>query len=201
MPAITPKLKIKSVQYFGGKWVDIQLVGTTFDDAQAEAKKFEEKNHAIFIHAFNNQRVIEGQGGIAVEVLEDWKDNDSLDYMFVCLGGGGMSSGIGCYLKQMAPETKMIGFQPLGSPSMYQSMIQNEPIALDKIETFVDGAAIRTAGSIPYVIRSLTQNILSELGTEIYLIPQGLIATTMIEMYDQEAIILEPAGALSVAGL
>ena len=130
MPSITPKLKIKSVQRFGGEWLDIILTGTTFDDAVAEARKFQEKNNAVFIHAFDNLKVIQGQGGLAAEILEDWKDQQTLDYLFTCVGGGGLASGLVSYFRQMAPETKIYGFQPLGSPSMYNSLKTGKRVIL-----------------------------------------------------------------------
>ena len=109
MPSITPKLKIHSARNFGGEWLDIVLTGVTFDDAVSEANKFQKKTDAIFIHAFDNLNVIEGQGGVAVEILEDWQE-DNLDYVFTCCGGGGLCSGLASYLSQMSPETKLIGF-------------------------------------------------------------------------------------------
>ena len=102
MPSITPKLKIHSARNFGGEWLDIVLTGVTFDDAVAEANKFQKKTDAIFIHAFDNLNVIEGQGGVAVEILEDWQE-DNLHYVFTCCGGGGLCSGLACYLSQMSP--------------------------------------------------------------------------------------------------
>jgi threonine dehydratase len=103
MPATTPKLKINLVRHHGGEWLSIVLTGTTFDDAVTEARKFEQINNSVFIHAFDNIHVIEGQGGLAAEILEDWKSTETLDYVFACVGGGGLASGLGCYFKQMAP--------------------------------------------------------------------------------------------------
>lgn len=94
----------------------------------------------------------------------------------------------------MSPETKLIGFEPEGSPSMYNSLEENHPIVLKELDTFVDGASMKKAGSFPY-------HILKELNVQIELVSEGLVAKTMLEIYDEQAIILEPAGALSIAGL
>lgn len=130
MPATTPKIKINAVKHHGGEWLDIELIGTTFDDAMAAGLKFSEENNAVFIHAFDNLNVIEGQGGLAVEILEEWPSQQNLDYIFVTVGGGGLASGIGSYLQQMAPDINLIGFEPLGSPSMYNSLKEGKPIVL-----------------------------------------------------------------------
>ena len=109
MPENSPKLKVNSAKRFGGEWLDLRLTGVSFDDAVSEAFKFQQQTDAVFIHAFDNHHVIEGQGGVACEILEDWH-HDSLDYVFVCCGGGGLLSGMSCYLSQMSPETAVIGF-------------------------------------------------------------------------------------------
>lgn len=110
MPAVTPKLKINSVRHHGGEFLDLILIGTTFDDAVSEARKFQEKTNAVFLHAFDNIRVIEGQGGLAAEILEEWTSPEPFNYVFTCVGGGGLASGLSCYLSQMAPDVKVIGF-------------------------------------------------------------------------------------------
>jgi threonine dehydratase len=116
-----------------------------------EARKFQEKTNAVFLHAFDNLHVIEGQGGLAAEILEEWSLPEPFNYVFTCVGGGGLASGLACYLNQMAPDVKIIGFEPLGSPSMYNSLKAGEPIVLDSLETFVDGASMKNTGRIPFV--------------------------------------------------
>ncbi len=110
MPSITPALKLNSVKHHGGEWLDIILTGITFDDAVFEARKFQQKTNAVFIHAFDNINVIEGQGGLAAQILEDWTSSEPIDYVFTCVGGGGLASGLGCYFNQMCPDIKLIGF-------------------------------------------------------------------------------------------
>jgi threonine dehydratase len=127
------------------------LVGTTFDDAVSAAMKFRDEYNSVFIHAFDNIKVIEGQGGVAAELLEEWNSRVSIDYVFTCVGGGGLASGIGSYLAQMAPDVKLVGFEPLGSPSMYNSLKVGRPIVLDSLDTFVDGASMKKTGKIPFV--------------------------------------------------
>jgi threonine dehydratase len=126
-------------------------VGTTFDDAVSAAMKFRDETNSVFIHAFDNIKVIEGQGGVAAEILEEWNSPSSIDYVLTCVGGGGLASGIGSYLAQMAPDIKLIGFEPLGSPSMYNSLKAGHPIVLDSLDTFVDGASMKKTGKIPFV--------------------------------------------------
>lgn len=133
MPATTPKLKTNSVRHHGGEWLEIVLTGTTFDDAVAEARKYQEKTNAVFIHAFDNINVIEGQGGLAAEILEEWNFSEPLQYVFTCVGGGGLASGLGSYFTQMAPDVKLVGFEPVGSPSMFNSLKLGEPVVLDSL--------------------------------------------------------------------
>jgi threonine dehydratase len=152
MPSTTPKIKISNARRHGGEFLDIQLVGTTFDDAVTAGLKFSQDTNAVFLHAFNNIKVIEGQGGLAAEILEEWNHPNPINYVFTCVGGGGLASGIGCYFRQMAPDIDIIGFEPLGSPSMYNSLKAGKPIILDRIETFTDGASMAKTGNITFVL-------------------------------------------------
>jgi threonine dehydratase len=192
MPSTTPKQKVTQVKMFGKEYVAVVLTGDTFDDAYLEAINDSKMNNKLFIHPFDNNKIIEGQGTVAVEILEDLKDK--IDYLFVPIGGGGLASGVGTYFKKMSPSTKIIGVEPEGAPSMKESIKQNKVIALDKIDKFVDGAAVKRVGDLNF-------KICSEILEDIVLIPEGKVCSTIIKLYNEEAIVVEPAGALSISAL
>ena len=151
MPVKSPQIKVNSVRHWGRDYVTIYLVGNTFDEALTEARTYEKEHGSVFIHAFDNPLVVEGQGGIAVELLESWEEPNPIDYVICCVGGGGLMAGIASYLKQMSPLTKVVGAEPLGCPSMYESMKKGEIVPLTKIDTFVDGAAVGRSGMATFV--------------------------------------------------
>ncbi|SHJ38725.1 threonine ammonia-lyase IlvA [Flavobacterium haoranii] len=192
MPKTTPKQKIKQVQLFGKSFVEIILTGDTFDDAYASAKKDAEENRKTFIHPFDDEKVIAGQGTVAIEVLEQCKE--PIDYVFVPIGGGGLLSGVSTYLKTVSPNTKIIGVEPLGAPSMKTALEKGENIALESIDKFVDGAAVKQVGNLTY-------NISKNLVDDIILVPEGKVCSTILRLYNEEAMVVEPAGALSIAAL
>lgn len=193
MPITTPGQKVDKVKLFGGDYVQIELIGDTFDEAQAEALKETEELNKKFIHPFNDRATIAGQGTVGKEIYEQF-EGDQIDYILVPIGGGGISAGIGSYIKQVSPETKIIGFEPAGAPAMQQSIAQNQIIRLENIDPFVDGAAVQQIGDITF-------DICKEILDDIHLVPEGKICTYILDMYNQEAIVVEPAGALSLAGL
>ena len=192
MPSVTPQQKIKKVQLFGKNKVEVILVGDTFDDAYIEAKKDAEENNLAFVHPFNDERVIEGQGTVGLEILEDL--NEPIDYVFVGIGGGGLISGLGSYFKQISPNTKIIGIEPSGAPAMYESLKKGAVVTLDKIDNFVDGAAVRKVGS-------KTFNIVQYVVDDMVLVPEGKVCSTILQLYNEEGIVVEPAGALTIAAL
>ena len=192
MPSVTPQQKVKKVQLFGKDKVEVILIGDTFDDAYAEAKKDAEENNLAFVHPFNDERVIEGQGTVGLEILEDL--NEPIDYVFAGIGGGGLISGLGSYFKQISPNTKIIGIEPSGAPAMYESLKKGEIITLDKIDNFVDGAAVRKVGE-------KTFNIVQHVVDDIALVPEGKVCSTILQLYNEEGIVVEPAGALTIAAL
>jgi len=192
MPSTTPRQKVSQVELFGREYVEIILVGDTFDDSYVEAMKCSEKEKRTFIHPFDDEDVISGQGTVAVEVLHDC--DDTIDYLFASVGGGGLISGIGTYMKSISPLTKIIGVEPAGAPSMKTSCESGDVIALDKIDKFVDGAAVKKVGSKTF---SICQNLLDD----IVLVPEGKVCTTILDLYNENAIVAEPAGALPIAAL
>ena len=192
MPTTTPKQKIKQVQMFGKQFVDIVLQGDTYDQASAAAIKDCEENHKAYIHPFDDPLIIEGQATVALEILQEL--SCQLDYIFVPIGGGGLVSGVGSYFKQVSPNTKIIGVEPVGAPSMYEALKKGKVLTLDKIDKFVDGAAVQRVGDLPFEISK-------KVVDDIVLVPEGKICTKILELYNREAIVVEPAGALSIAAL
>ena len=191
MPIITPKQKVNQTKMFGEGNIEIKLVGDTFDDCAVAAKQFTEENGMTFIPPFDDLRIIEGQSTVAVEILADKPD---IDYVFVPVGGGGLCAGVGSYFKTFSPKTKIIGLEPEGAPSMYEALKAGHPVTLSHIESFVDGAAVKRVGDLTF---SICKDVLDDLG----LVPEGKICTTILKLYNEVAIVVEPAGALSIAAL
>ncbi|CAM4325437.1 L-threonine ammonia-lyase [Pedobacter westerhofensis] len=191
MPEITPRQKIKQTEMFGGNNIKIVLVGDTFDDCMREALIYTTTHQMVFIPPFDNAKIIEGQGTVGVEIFEDLPD---VDVVIMPIGGGGLASGVGSYLKHINPEIKLIGVEPEGAPSMNQALKNGSPVTLDYIDRFVDGAAVKRVGN-------LTFEYCSELLDQMLLIPEGKICTTILKLYNEDAIVVEPAGALAVAAL
>ncbi|MFU2015953.1 threonine ammonia-lyase IlvA [Peribacillus butanolivorans] len=192
MPATTPRQKVDQVQLFGRENIEIVLIGDTFDDAFANAMECCEKEDRCFIHPFNDEKVIAGQGTTAVEILNDCED--SIDYVFAAIGGGGLMAGVSSYFKSVSPKTKCIGVEPLGAASMEYAFKEGKSTELESIDTFVDGAAVKCVGQMTY-------QICKENLEDIVVVPEGKICTTILDLYNQHAIVAEPAGALSVAAL
>lgn len=191
MPIITPKQKVNQTKMFGEDNIEIKLVGDTYDDCAVAAKQFTEENGMTFIPPFDDLRIIEGQGTVAVEILAD---KPVIDYVFVPVGGGGLSAGVGSYFKTFSPKTKIIGLEPEGAPSMYEALKAGRPVTLSSIERFVDGAAVKRVGDLTF---SICKDVLDDMR----LVPEGKICTTILKLYNEDAIVVEPAGALSIAAL
>ncbi len=192
MPTTTPKQKIEQVRMFGREFIEIVITGDTFDAANSAAIQYAEENNKTFIPPYNDPKVMEGQGTIGLEILR--QTPAKLDYIFVPIGGGGLASGLGSYIKMMSPETKVIGVEPAGAPCMKEAIKNGGPIKLEKIDTFVDGAAVQKAGSMTY-------EVCKEVLDDIVVIPEGAICSTIIQMYNKSAIVVEPAGALATTAL
>ena len=191
VPATTPGQKVTRVKTLGKEWVDVVQTGDTFDDANAEALKFANENNIAFIPPFDDPKVIEGQGTVAIEILEEQPE---VDYLFLPIGGGGLAAGVTTWFKENKVATKIIGLEPEGAPAMYNSMQANEVLTLKTIDKFVDGAAVKRVGDYTFPV---CQKHLSE----VKLIPEGKVCSTILDLYNSEAIVVEPAGALSIAAL
>lgn len=192
MPVTTPKQKIEQVRMFGKEYIDIVLVGDTFDAANSAAIDYAKKSGKTFIPPFDDEKIIEGQGTIGYEILSQSKK--PLDYIFVPIGGGGLASGLGSYIRQMSPSTKIIGVEPAGAPCMKVAIETGEVVELEQIDKFIDGAAVKKAGYKTY-------EICKEVLDDIITVPEGAVCTTIIQLYNKSAIVVEPAGALSIAAL
>lgn len=192
MPTTTPKQKVNQVKFWGKDSVEIVLVGDTFDDASEKALECSRVENRTFIHPFDDFDVIAGQGTVAVELLNDCPEK--IDYLFGAIGGGGLMAGVGTYLKHFSPETRLIGVEPQGAPGMKESIFKGEVTSLGKIDPFVDGAAVKTVGS-------KTFNICKDIVDDIIVVPEGKVCTTLLSLYNENAIVVEPTGALSVAAL
>lgn len=191
MPIITPNQKISQTRMFGENFIEIRLVGDTFDDCSVAARQYTLENNLTFIPPFDDLRIIEGQGTVGVEILQDL---DKVDFVFIPVGGGGLSAGVGTYFKTFSPGTKIVGVEPEGAPSMYEALKAGHPVTLDSIDRFVDGAAVKTVGE-------LTFNICKDVLDDMQLVPEGKICSEILKLYNEDAIVVEPAGALSIAVL
>ena len=192
MPVTTPRQKIEQVRMFGKEYIDIVLVGDTFDAANAAAIEYAKKSGKTFIPPFDDQKIIEGQGTIGYEILSQVKQ--APDYVFIPIGGGGLASGVGAYIKTISPHTKVIGVEPAGAPCMKVAIEKGEVVELEQINKFVDGAAVKKAGKLTYEI---CKDVLDDIIT----VPEGAVCTSIIKLYNKSAIVVEPAGALSIAAL
>lgn len=191
MPVITPNQKVTQTKMHGEDFIEIKLIGDTFDDCAIAAKKYTEENGLTFIPPFDDIRIIEGQGTVGVEIFEDIQE---VDYIFIPVGGGGLSAGVGSYYKTFSPQTKIIGVEPEGAPSMFKALEAGHPVTLDSIERFVDGAAVKRVGDVTF---SFCKDVLDDM----HLVAEGKVCTTILKLYNEDAIVAEPAGALSIAAL
>ena len=191
MPEITPKQKVKQTEMFGGEHIEIVLVGDTFDDCMREALIYTQIHDMSFIPPFDNPKIIEGQGTVGLEVFEELPD---VDFVIMPIGGGGLASGVGSYLRNIAPAVQLIGVEPEGAPSMKQALENGGPVTLEQVDRFVDGASVKRVGSLNFEYCKALLN-------QMLLVPEGKICTTILKLYNEDAIVVEPAGALSVAAL
>ncbi len=192
MPAVSPNQKVQKVKHFGCEYVEVILTGETFDDAYAASQAYAKEHNAVYVHPFNDPYTIAGQGTIAKEIYEELKG--AFDMVIAPIGGGGLISGISTYVKEKKPQAIVIGAEPAGAAEMYESIKQNKIVTLEKIDTFVDGCAVKTTGDLTFEIAK--KNL-----EKIIVVPEGKVCTTMIELYQRDGIIAEPSGALSISAL
>ena len=191
MPQVTPRQKIQQTKRFGKDNITIRLTGDTYDDCAEAAKCFAASQNMTFIPPFDDWRVIEGQGTVGVELLEDLP---CIDFIFIPIGGGGLCAGVGAYFKERSLCTKIIGVEPTGAPAMKTALEAGRPVTLEKIDPFIDGAAVKRIGDITFPV---CQKVMDG----ICLAPEGKVCSTILKLYNEDAIVAEPAGALSIAAL
>ncbi|MBL7558418.1 threonine ammonia-lyase IlvA [Olleya sp. YSTF-M6] len=192
MPSPTPNQKVEQVKMFGEEYIEVVLIGDTFDDAYHAALQQSEVLNKTFIHPFNDEKVIEGQATVGLEIID--QAQHPIHYVFVPVGGGGLSAGLSSVFKLLSPNTKIIGVEPTGAPSMSTSLRRKQNTELKNIENFVDGAAVKRVGDLNFAI---CQQNLSDMIT----VDEGKICQTILELYNKDAVVVEPAGALSIAAL
>ena len=192
MPVVTPAQKVRKVKLFGGEYVSVVLVGDTYDDAYADSMRAAEEHGLTYVHPFDDPLTIAGQGTVGLEILDAARQ--PIDLLVMAVGGGGLSAGMGSVFHQLSPATELIGVEPTGAPAMHESLRQGKVIRLDTIDSFVDGAAVRRVGEHNFPIVQQTVS-------RIELVDEGKVCAVMLELYDEDGLVVEPAGALSIAAL
>lgn len=195
MPITTPQQKIGQVQFFGGDYVTIELVGDTFDEAAKAALAFTEAQGKTFIDPFDDLHVQAGQGTVAVEVWQQSHAADvSFDKILIPVGGGGLIAGMSAYLKGQAPEIEIVGVEASGARSMKAAFDKGRPVRLEQIDKFADGIAVQKVGQTTYqVARKYVDKLIG--------VDEGWISETIIDLYSKQGIVAEPAGAAAIAAL
>jgi len=192
MPKTTPIQKVEAVRFHGKEQVRIKLIGNTYDEAFAAAQAFCQQNQAIFIPPFDDYDIIAGQATVALEIVDQLPT--PADFVLVAIGGGGLAAGSGLVLKALSPQTKLIGVEPALAPSMSESIAAHQVVTLDSIDSFVDGASVKRVGS-------KTFTICEEVLDRMLVVEKNILCQTMLDLYQYYGMIVEPAGALSVAAL
>jgi threonine dehydratase len=194
IPAKTPKQKRDRIRYHGREFIELIAVGKTYDEAAAAALDDVARTGATLVPPYDDPRTMAGQGTIAAEIL-DQLDGEP-DLVIVPVGGGGCIAGITTYLAERTTSTSVLGVEPAGAAAMIAALAAGEPVTLDHVDQFVDGAAVNRAGALTYAALAAAGDMVS-----ITTVDEGAVCTAMLDLYQNEGIIAEPAGALSVAGL
>jgi threonine dehydratase len=192
VPGTTPRQKRQRILALGGSSVELVIEGDTYDDAARAAQEYAALTGATIVPAFDAEATIVGQATVAVEVLEQLGREP--DLVVVPVGGGGLLAGMGRWFAEESPSTRLVGAEPEGAPSMAAALDAGHPVELKDMDTFVDGAAVRRVGNIPFPM-------VRDLGVQMVSVPEGLICTEMLDLYQVDGVIAEPAGALSPAAL
>ncbi|HEM4801051.1 TPA: threonine ammonia-lyase IlvA [Streptococcus suis] len=195
MPITTPQQKIGQVKFFGGDYVEIRLVGDTFDESAKAAQDYTQESGKTFIDPFDDENVQAGQGTVAYEILEEAEEQTmSFDQILVPIGGGGLVAGVSAYLKEHAPEIKIVGVEASGARSMKAAFDKGRPVKLDQIDKFADGIAVQKVGKSTYeVARKYVDRLIG--------VDEGWISGTILDLYSKLGIVAEPAGAATIAAL
>ena len=192
VPGTTPRQKRERIAALGGDMVELVVTGDSYDEAAAAAAASAGSSGATLVPAFDALPTVTGQATVAVEILEQLPTPP--DVVILPVGGGGLLAGAGTYLRAHSPGTRLVGVEPAGAANMAAALAAGEPVELAEIDTFVDGAAVRRAGSLTYPL-------VRDSGAELLAVPEGQICTEMLELYQADGVIAEPAGALSSSAL
>ena len=192
VPGTTPRQKRERIAALGGDMVELVVTGDSYDEAAAAAAASAGSSGATLVPAFDALSTVTGQATVAVEILEQLPTPP--DVVILPVGGGGLLAGAGTYLRAHSPGTRLVGVEPAGAANMAAALAAGEPVELAEIDTFVDGAAVRRAGSLTYPL-------VRDSGAELLAVPEGQICTEMLELYQADGVIAEPAGALSSSAL
>ena len=194
VPGKTPKQKRDRIRYHGGEFIELIVGGRTYDEAAAAALDDVARTGATLVPPYDDLRTMAGQGTIAVEILDQLGREP--DLVVIGVGGGGCISGITAYLAERTTTTAVLGVEPAGAASMVAALAAGEPVTLDHVDQFVDGAAVKRAGTLTYQVLAAAGDMVT-----VTVVDEGAVCTAMLDLYQNEGIIAEPAGALSVAGL
>ncbi len=192
VPGTTPRQKRERIATLGGSHIEVIVVGETYEDAFTAAKQDSERTGATLVPAFDAPETVAGQGTVAMEVVAQL--GFIPDVMVVPVGGGGLLAGIAAWAAERAPEMRIVGVEPAGATCMAAALAAGEPVRLETVDTFVDGAAVALAGSVTYPL-------VRDGGVELTDVAEGAICTEMLAMYQSDGVIAEPAGALATAAL
>ena len=192
MPVVTPAQKVRKVRLFGGDCVEVVLIGDTYDDAYTESRRVAAQRGLTYVHPFDDPMTIAGQGTVGLEILDAAKA--PIDVLVMAVGGGGLSAGVGSVFAQLSPTTQIIGVEPTGAAAMYESLQQGQVVTLDTIDSFVDGAAVRRVGTHNFPIIAATMERIER-------VDEGKVCGVMLDLYNEDGLVVEPAGALSIAAL
>jgi threonine dehydratase len=192
VPGTTPRQKRERIATLGGPWIEVIVVGETYEDAFAAAKEEAERSGATLVPAFDDIRTVAGQGTVALEVIDQL--GFVPDVMIVPVGGGGLIAGVASWARERHPEMRVVGVEPAGAACMAAALAAGEPVSIESVDSFVDGAAVRQAGSVTFPL-------VRDSGAELTAVAEGAVCTEMLGMYQADGVIAEPAGALAAAAL
>lgn len=192
VPRTTPRQKRDRIAALGGSQIEVIITGDSYDDAAAAALASASDTGATLVPAFDDPRTVAGQGTVAVELVEQL--GQAPDVLVVPVGGGGLIAGVATYLAERHPGVRIVGVEPAGAASMAAALAAGEPVTLEQLDSFVDGAAVRRVGAV-------TLPLVAAAEVEMTSVPEGLVCSEMLELYQTDGLIAEPAGALSAAAL
>ncbi|ORE95244.1 threonine dehydratase [Stappia sp. 22II-S9-Z10] len=193
MPTTTPKQKIFKTETFGGANITVRLTGDTFDQSYKAARIFAQETGAVFVPPFDHADIIEGQASVGLEILDAL--DEAPDMLVVPVGGGGLAAGMVQVFEALSPKTEIVFVEPAGAPSLHKSLIAGQRVTLDKVDSFVDGAAVAQIGEANFAVLG------NRHPAQVTLVPEDRLCETILEMLNIEGIVLEPAGALQVDAL